>query len=291
MWFFYSLFFAIWGSFVAIIVKRFSTKIEPKLLLFSLNIFVIISMFFLLMIMGGFPNTTISFFRYMLISAILDVFAFLSFFAAVKISPISLLAPLGSFGPVFTAIIASFTIGEIPNSFGLLGILLTVVGAYFLHIGDIKQGILKPFESLIKFKGARIYMIAPLLWSITPIFQKKAIFETNPTTPLFASFAGIVFITLFISPFAVRSIGKIRSFVKGDFKILFIFGIFEALSQLAAYTAFSQAQVGYVTAILRMSSLFTIILGGKLLKETRIRERLVGASIMISGALLLALKA
>lgn len=173
---------------------------------------------------------------------------------------------------------------------GFLGLVLTVVGAYSLNIKDVKGGLLKPFESLINSRGAQLYMLATLLWSVTPIFQKRAIFETNPTIPLFASFTGLILVTLFIFPFAVSGIKQIRKLIRLDFKLLVIFGFFTALSQLAAYTAFSQANVGYVTTIMRMSALFTVVLGGKFLKEERIGERLLGASVMVAGAIIIALR-
>jgi len=47
--------------------------------------------------------------------------------------------------------------------------------------------------------------------------------------------------------------------------------------------------VGYATSIFRLSTLFIIILGGVFLKEERILERLLGASVMVIGAILLAL--
>ncbi|GEM_PF-3499399 len=94
---------------------------------------------------------------------------------------------------------------------------------------------------------------------------------------------------LFISPFAFRSSKNIVSKVSGNIKIFIIFGIFAALAQLAAYTAFSQAYVGYVSSILRLSSLFGVVLGGVFLKEERIRERFLGAIVMVAGALLIAL--
>ena len=200
--------------------------------------------------------------------------AFLSSITAISISPVSLLVPLASFGPVFTTLIAVFTLGEAPTTFKFLGTILIVFGAYLLNVKDARRGFLKPFENLVNHKGARLYLLATTLWAITPIFQKKAIFETQPTTPLFASFIGIIFVTIFLLPFVASGSGTTAKIAKANLKILAIFGLFTAISQLAAYTAFSQANVGYVTAIMRTTALFTVVLGGKFLKEERIGERL-----------------
>ncbi len=109
----------------------------------------------------------------MIASAVLDTAAFLSQFTALSIAPISLLSPLSAFGPVFTTLIAIFTIGEVPTVPKFAGILLTVIGAYLLNIKDIKDGLFKPFSKLINNRGAQLFLLATFLWGITPIFQKK----------------------------------------------------------------------------------------------------------------------
>ena len=289
MWFFYASFFALWNSVSILLTKKLTTKFSPLPLLFALNVFSVLSIFLLLVLTKGFPHVTSNFFKFMFISAALDAVAFLAAINAIKISQISLIAPLSSFGPVFTTIIAVFTLGEIPSKIKFVGILLTVCGAYILNVKDVKNGILTPFKILVKNKGALLYLVATLLWAITPIFQKKAIFETSPTIPLFASFFGFIFVTIFISPFALRSAKQIYKAIRPDIKIFTAFGIFTALSQLAAYTAFSLTHVGYVTAIMRMSSLFTIVLGGKFLAEERVHERFVGAIVMLIGTIMIVL--
>ncbi len=289
MWFLYSTFFAFWNSVSILLTKKFTNKLNPLPLLFILNIFSIVFILILLILGRGFPDVTFNFFLFIFVAAVLDVAAFLSSFSAIKVSQISLIAPLSSFGPVFTTLTAIFTLGEMPSALKFMGILLTVLGAYLLNIKDIKNGMVTPFKNLVNNKGAILYLLATLLWAITPIFQKKAIFETSPTTPLFASFTGFIFVTIFISPFILNKAKPISEFIKPNFKLLLIFGSFTALSQLAAYTAFSLAYVGYVAAIMRMSSLFTIILGSKLLKEERVNERFIGALVMLAGALLIGL--
>ena len=70
---------------------------------------------------------------------------------------------------------------------------------------------------------------------------------------------------------------------------LLILGFFGALSQFAAYTAFSLANLGYVTSIFRLQSIFIILLAALFLKEKDIREKLLGALVMLIGAVLVAI--
>lgn len=57
----------------------------------------------------------------------------------------------------------------------------------------------------------------------------------------------------------------------------------------AAAMALGMAKVTYVTSIKRLSALFSIVLGGMVLKEGGMRERLSGGALMVSGFALIVL--
>lgn len=289
MWFFYSLFFSIWSAYGTLLIKRLSKKVHYLSLLFIFEIFMLPFMFILVLMSGGIPTVTVNFYLLMLASAAIDTIAFFSFFKAINESDISLIGPIASFGPVFTAIIAIYTLEEIPRPIGVLGILLIVIGAYLLNVSDIKNGILSPFKSLFTQKGVWFFLLATLIWAVTPIFQKKAIFETSPTVPLYASFWGLIFVTIFTGLFIAKRALKDTGFVIPNIKTILFYTGGSSLAQLAAYTAFSLAYVGYTTAIFRTSALFIVIFGGVFLKEKRFGERLAGTIVMVIGAILLAI--
>lgn len=289
MWFFYSFFFALWSSVATFLIKRYTGKINPLPLLFILFLFYAPSVFVLLQFVGGIPTATARFYIYMFISAVLDVTAFISWFQAIARSPISLIAPVQSFTPLFTTLIAIVTLGEIPTQPKFLGIVLIVFGAYLLNVGGIKQGVFAPFKELISHKGVQLSLLSTFLWAITPIFQKKAIFETSPQIPLYASFIGICFVTLLLLPITGRSALSYKKEIPKNIKWFLLYGAGGALAQLAAYSAFAITNVGYVASIMRLSGLFTVVIGGTFLKEKRIKERLLGAIVMIVGTIFLAI--
>ncbi|OGH15133.1 MAG: hypothetical protein A2860_00050 [Candidatus Levybacteria bacterium RIFCSPHIGHO2_01_FULL_37_33] len=212
MWFYYSLFFAIWGALQTFFTKSLTKKISPLPLLYIFFLFNIPITFILLLFLGGVPHATANFYLYIGIAAILDTIAFVSSYVAISQSSISLISPISSFSPVFTTLIAIFVLNEVPTPLKFAGILLVVVGAYLLNVADVKQGALTPFKTLFSHKGVLLFLLANFLWSITPIFQKKAIFETSPSVPLFASVIGMCFVFLFLTPFAfkkaIKPLGK-----------------------------------------------------------------------------------
>jgi drug/metabolite transporter (DMT)-like permease len=288
MWVFYSLFFAVWSAFNLLIIKKLTQrKIETIVILYSTLIFQMFLIFLLLFFVGGIPKTTTGFYLHMGASGMLDTIAAVLAFAAIRMSSISLIAPMGSFGPVFTTFIAIFALHEVPTLPKFLGIILVVVGAYLLNVVSVKKGIMEPFKKLFSDKGVLLFLIANLLWGITPIFQKKAIFETSPQIPLFASLMGFVFGFIFLSPFAFKKTVKSIKKLKPHLNLFIINGIGTAFSQAAAFTAFALVFVSYASSIFRLSSLFTIILGAIFLKEKDIAEKLLGASVMVIGTILL----
>lgn len=289
MWFLYSLFFAVWSAISTIIVKSLTKKISYLPLLYILFVFNIPFTFILLLFLGGIPNVTPYFYLYMSISAILDTVAFVSSLSAISKSQISIIAPIWSFTPVITTLIAAVTLNEVPTLIKFIGILFVVFGAYLLNVSDIQKGVMAPFKRLFSNKGAMLSLLSTFIWSITPIFQKKAIFETTPQIPLFASFFGMVLVLLFLTPFAFKKALSYLKEIKANAQWLIINGIGGAFSQAAAFAAFSLVFLGYSTSVFRLSTLFIIILGGVFLKEERIKERLLGGVVMLLGTVLLAL--
>lgn len=289
MWILYSLFVAVWSSISIFLVKSLTKKINYLSLLYGFLAFNLPIAFVLLLFLGGIPKVTPNFYLYMGVSAILDTIAFVSSFLAISKSPISIVSPISSFSPVFTTLIAAITINEVPTPLKLVGILIVVFGAYLLNALDIKQGIIAPFKSLFSNKGVLLSLFSYLIWAVTPIFQKKAIFETTPQIPLFASLFGMFLVFLFLTPFALIKTVKHIKEIRLNVKWFILNGIGAAFAQAAAFTAFSLVFVAYASSVFRLSTLFIIILGGVFLKEERIKERLLGAVVMLIGTLLIVL--
>lgn len=286
-WFFLSLYFALASSINTAIVKKLLGPIHPLVLLLVINLFTLPFVFVIVYFSGGIPKISTLFYPLITASAILDVIAFTASFWAMRISPISLISPISSFNPVFVTLISMITLGEIPSERKFLGILIIVLGVYLLNVGDIKTGFLSPLKNLLKNRGVQLFFLANFIWGITPTFQKKAIFQTDPIMPVFPSFFGIVLLILFIFPFAIGKTKNYKLAIKQNIIWFLAIGLLASLAQLAAYTAFLQTNVGYATAIFKTSTLFTILFGWWFFKEKRIKERLLGASVMILGTILL----
>lgn len=289
MWFYLSLFFAFWAAINFAILKKILSSLDSFTVLFLSLLFTLPFSFAIVYLTSGMPNTNFNFFQSIIIAGVLDVVAFMATVWALKSSPISEISPLSSITPIFTTILAIFILKEVPTPTKALGIIIIVIGTYLLNISQIKNGILAPVKKLFQSKGVQLYFFANLLWSITPVLQKNAILNTFPKTPMFASLIDLSVILIILLPFAVKRIRVQKINIKKYLWIFILLGIFNALSQYAAYTAFSLAYVGYVNAIFKSSTVFIVLLGFVFFKEKNIKEKLLGAIIMLIGAIIVAI--
>lgn len=284
MWFILSLLFAVWTSISLFLIKKISKKLSPMLVFFGQFLFIIPFQVLLLLLLGQLSAVSIDFILLILAAAIFDLVAFSLSFWSIKHEEISLTSPIASFNPVFVTIFAIFFLGETPNLAKWIGIITIVLGAYLLNISEAKGGLLKPLKKLFLNKPVQAFLFANLIWGITPVFQKKAI---QLTSPMMASTIENILLLLMLLPLVYGKIKPNGKAFKKEIPIFLILGSIGALGTVAAYTAFSLTYVGYASAVFKLSTLFTIIIGGVFLKETNTKERLLGGLVMFLGIILI----
>ncbi|MBI3486128.1 DMT family transporter [Candidatus Daviesbacteria bacterium] len=284
MWFIYSLFFAFWTSTGLLIIKKISKNLNPRLVFFGQFAFLIPFQLLLLLVLGQNIILSANFYLIITIAAILDLIAFNFSFWSIKNEEISLISPIASFNPVFVTIFAMIFLKETPSLIKWIGVIIIVLGAYLLNISEVKGGLLKPFKRLFSNRSIQAFLIANLIWGITPVFQKQAI---KASSPMMASVSENILVLLFLTPFILRKIKQNFKDFKEEIPKFLILGSIGSLGTFAAYTAFSLVYIGYASAIFKLSTLFSIIIAGVFLKETNIKERLLGGAVMFLGTILL----
>lgn len=228
------------------------------------------------------------FYLSLLVSATIGFFAVILAYKAIRTSELSLVSPLSAFNPVFTAIIALLFLNESISSKGWIGIFLIVLGAYLTKLGDLRAGIFQPFKSLLSHRGVQMSLAAYFIWAITPIFEKNAILHTNPSVPPFASMFGFVIITIMLLPFVYKKSKNVVKNVRRHLKLFVLIAVVQGIGQSAAFMAFSLTNLGYATAVFKLSMVFTVILGWLIFKEKDLKQRVLGSAVMLSGVILLA---
>lgn len=218
----------------------------------------------------------------------LEILAQILYMQALRLSPLSIVAPLLSLSPVFMLVVPLLLIGEKINLIAGTGVLLIASGAYVLNAGAVKRGVLEPFKALLRERGAVYMCVVALLFSFTATLSKKAIMLSSPLHYMAVYWTGIVVGMTPLLFFAYR--GKWRkTFRNGAVRKSLLPALLFVTAVFAAAYAMSITKVTYVTTVKRLSVLFSILLAGAVLKEESIRERFAGGALMVTGFALIVL--
>ncbi len=221
-----------------------------------------------------------------LISIPLNGITFVLYMKALKISPLSLTVPYLAFTPVFIILTGYLFLDEIPNSRGILGILLICAGGYVLPIDPHQWHVLAPLQAVFREKGSRIMLFVAFVYSFTTVIGKKAIVNSSPL--FFTMTFYMVFNFLMILFFRVNGTIRLSEFRKDGAKgmaaglLLFFHGLFHGW-------AISLTQAAYMISVKRLSVVISVLYGRFLFKEENMIFRLSGAVLMVAGTVLIML--
>ena len=221
----------------------------------------------------------------MFLSIPLDIIALLLYMKAIKVSPLSLTLPFLSLTPVFLIGTSYVILGEKPDKSGFIGIILVVIGSYLLNVHTISRGVFEPFKAIAKEQGSVLMIVVAFVFSIGVCFGKIAVQHSNPA---FFSVIYIFLLSLFL--FIVVSF-KSKHFLSKSISrpVPFVFiGMLIAIMIITHLKAISLIEVSYMVSVKRLSILFGVLYGFMFFKEANIKERFLGATVMVSGIIVIA---
>ena len=285
LWFVFSLLTAISEATKDAISKKGLERMDEYMVAWLVR-FMPLPFFLILLLFVDIPPIDTTFWIALVGGGTINVIATIMFVKAIKISPLSLTLPMLTFTPIFLLLTSPIMVGEFPSLIGIAGILLIVLGAYMLNIKDRKRGIFSPFRSLVKERGPLLMLCVAAMWSITSNFDKIGMVHSNLVFWLVSVYAFLsVFLFLIMLCKSKRKLSKL----KNNVKIIPLFGIVPAMIGIFQMTALTLTIVPYVISIKRTSSIFGTLYGYFLFREKEIKQRMLGAVIMVMGVLLITL--
>lgn len=226
-----------------------------------------------------------SFYIALLINSVLYAFVTLLYTEALRISDISVIAPLMALIPVTTVIPTILLLNEIPSILGLVGLCLVTAGAYSLNISASQTSVFEPFLRLSSDRGVQLTCLGLLLASFVPPIDKVGIEATSPLfwvmSQQLGAFCVIFAISVYFSKLA--SVDTVRD----NWKILVLVGVSSGMIGLLQGIGYTYTKVVYVQAVKRVSIIGSVLAGYYLFQEENIRDRLFGASLICIGIILI----
>lgn len=243
-----------------------------------------------------FPQIDSIFLIALLASVVLNWGATLLSTYALEKAEASLISPLLTFNPAFTLLVAWVALGEIPGIRETVGVVIILCGAYLLEVEEARTRLFTPLLVLVRRPGAVLAIIASAMWGMTTVFEKLAIEHMTPQSGPFVALAGTVLMVALLTPGAFFAAGRTRtpeqkrgwSGLHMHPRALLLAALIAGIAPLFGFTAIALGFVGYVTALFKLGAVFTIVWAWLFLGEGNIRQRLLGASVMVVGGVLIA---
>ncbi|RRA98826.1 EamA family transporter [Larkinella rosea] len=205
---------------------------------------------------------------------------------AIRTGELSVLGPVNAYKSVVSILFGIVLLNEIPSWMGAFGVVLIIAGSYFV-LGSGQKGGRFSFD-ILKKPEIQLRLIALVCSAIEAVFLKRAMLLSTPMTT-FVLWCALGFLFSFgwvVLTLRSRWKEQIRvlSAQKGTYAALFIS---VGLMQFSTNTAFGGMQVGYVLALFQTSVLLNVLFGYQFFKEKNIVQKLIGAAIMVTGAVLI----
>lgn len=205
---------------------------------------------------------------------------------ALQIGDLSVLGPINAYKSVVGLVVSIFLLNEIPGWWGLLGVGMIVAGSYVVLTN--RQPAKTVSWSVFRRPEVKLRLLALLFSAVDGAFLKKAILLSTPTIAFFYwCVFGFMFTLVWILTTVRRQLPEqISLFV--SFRITyFLLFLTVAITQVASNVALAGMPVGYALALFQTSALVSVVFGYQFFRESDIVRKLIGASIMVIGAILI----
>ncbi len=288
MWFFYALLGAFGKSYSGFFRKKMAGNVGAATYIWvSYSILLIILTPILLMRSSQMIELVRTIPIVIIGAAVANLLATQLNLAALKHEELSYTAPLNAFVPVFTLIIAGLFLQEHPPRFGVLGILSIFLGAYVINIKPQRTAWYDPLTHLVTNRGAQLSLCVALGYAINTTLLK--VISNNGYDAFTSLYATTALGWIFFAhvPFVKRK--ELKAAVKSNGFVLIGSGISSFFSAFFHIVAVGMTYTSYAVSVRRLEVLIAVFLGWRYLKETNIRNKLIGSLLMLVGTVVMAI--
>lgn len=282
-WFFLSissaLLIAIAQIFDKLLTRNLPTQVIPAVKKIINGLILLLVLFFL-----GVPSlTNWLLWKYILLLAVLDFFATLFYFVAIKQEAVSKILPyktslvvLITFTGAVILLSEAFTLSK------AAGGLLIAVGVYLV----LSNGKLKLPEGN---KGFVLISMSGLLWAAYELTVKIGVSMAPPILlAILVYFVSGSFFWFYNGIFNRDKVKTLRKSLDLKNTIIFLVACIGAsFSLLALYLALSMGPASLVLPLAHTAPLFLVVFSGKILKENNTVIRFLGSATIVIGIILL----
>jgi drug/metabolite transporter (DMT)-like permease len=199
-------------------------------------------------------------------------------------------SPLIATSPLFAALIAALTLGELPNLLAWVGMLLIIGGVYGISNGSDNAGVGAPAAPAMRWRDVLFGLSAACCWAISPIFTRKGL--AGLPSPLLGVTVGLTASVLAygLALLVQRRVSAIAAIPPDALFFKIVAGVLAGVSTWNRWIALDLAPVAVVLA-LALTSVPVVMFLSPLVTERhleRVPSRVwLGAALVIGGVLFL----
>jgi len=235
------------------------------------------------------PDLPWQFWAWILPALPLEVGAMVIYIRALQSGRLSHTLPFMAFTPALVALTGWLLLQEQLNLHGLIGILLTVVGAWFLFLapGDMRtpRGWTAPFRAIFKEPSARAMLGVAAVYALTAVLGRGAL-QHAPALWLGLGY----FVWSGAISFVIVALWHRNAIVpvRAQWLPALFIGVCMAGMVVAHFVALKDVETAYMITIKRTSLLFAMLYGAWLFREPGLRQNLFAGVVMLAGVALVA---
>jgi drug/metabolite transporter (DMT)-like permease len=291
LWLLYASCTAFFEALKDVTGKKTLRTLDEYTLIFGFMSIGVLTLLPVMLLTTGWPTFGPQFGLALLVGGSLNILAFILYLRAIKIAELSLTVPLITLTPLFLLFTSPIIVNEWPTWADAIGVILLIVGSYVLNLGAKNQekDWLAPLKAIFHNQGSRLMFITAAIWSITANIDKIG---TLNSSPLFWAISLYTVIAVGMIPFMMRRGQGWRETLyslQKETKLLTLTGILNATGVGFQFLALTMAPVAQVIAVKRLSALIAVIFGYFIFGEKGLKERFLGAAIMVSGVAIMSL--
>lgn len=235
-----------------------------------------------------FPNIDSDFWLYSILGGVVGAIGNGFLVRALYMGDLSVLGPINSYKSVVGIVVGIFVLSEIPNIWGISGIILIIYGSYFVLDTTAEKFSWK----LLKKRVIQFRIWALILTAIEAIFVKKVILASSSVLAfmswcVFGAFFSFVLLGFYKINFKTEFCKSLK--FETLKKFIFLISCV-GIMQLTTNYVFDHMPVGYALSLFQLSIIVSIFFGYKFFKEQNIRMKIIGSIIMIVGSFLIILQ-
>lgn len=215
------------------------------------------------------------FWRHILLMLPFELAVTILWFKAVKDSELSSALPFIAFTPFFVAVGSLLLLDEGFSQLLFAGLALLTVGGYMLN--KVNMGL-----SSFVWRGALYIFAASALWGYLIPMSKIAM--DYSTAHMFPAVYFTLVTILFVPIYMYKREKTFASMYQHWWVFLGI-GLFNGLFMVSRWTAYDLGSVVGVTALLQLTILITVVIGGTYFKEHKLSVKVGATCLMLLGAM------